>query len=107
MACSAAWQMWSGVLKSGSPRLKSKTRLPSARSCRALAAAASVAEGVTAAASLETAIIKFPRGQSGRAASRGGEVGGVSSFVLYGKPTGEGRRQPATRAVVPGGEKNS
>src|SRR5262245_48005380 len=46
--------MWAGVLKSGSPRLKSNTVLPSALSCRALAPAASVADCCTAAAILET-----------------------------------------------------
>src|SRR5262245_4695830 len=47
--------MWAGVLKSGSPRLKSNTVLPSALSCRALAPAARVAEGCTAAAIFEIA----------------------------------------------------
>src|SRR4051812_10640763 len=39
--------------KSGSPRLKSYTRTPSVRSCRALAPAARVADGWTAAAMRE------------------------------------------------------
>src|SRR5262249_29390370 len=50
MALTAAAQICSGVGKSGSPRLKSKTVLPWARSCRASAPAASVAEGCTFAA---------------------------------------------------------
>ena len=50
--------MCSGVGKSGSPRLKSKTSMPSALSCRALAPAASVADGCTAAAILEIGIIR-------------------------------------------------
>src|SRR4051794_19251392 len=53
MAWYAASQMWRGVLKSGSPRLKSKTVLPAAFSCRAFAPAANVAEGCTAAAIFE------------------------------------------------------
>src|SRR5262245_43190687 len=51
--------MWAGVLKSGSPRLKSMMFLPSALSCRAFAAAAKVAEGCTAAAILETGNIEI------------------------------------------------
>src|SRR5471030_1169414 len=42
-----------GVVKSGSPRLKSKTILPSVFSCLAFAPAASVADGWTAAAIFE------------------------------------------------------
>src|SRR5207249_7058225 len=53
MALTAAAQMCSGVGKSGSPRLKSKTVLPWARSCRASAPAARVAEGCTSAAMRE------------------------------------------------------
>src|SRR5438128_9667930 len=53
MALRAAAQMCSGVGKSGSPRLKSKTVLPCARSCRASAPAASVADGCTSAAMRE------------------------------------------------------
>src|SRR5262249_16392538 len=53
MALTAAAQMCSGVGKSGSPRLKSKTVLPWARNCRASAPAASVADGCTAAAMRE------------------------------------------------------
>ena len=47
MAWAAARQMCSGVVKSGSPRLKSKTRIPSASICLALAPAARVADGFT------------------------------------------------------------
>ncbi len=47
----------SGVLKSGSPRLKSKTLMPLARNSRALAPAASVADGFTDPANFEIAII--------------------------------------------------
>src|SRR4051794_40335422 len=55
--------MCSGVVKSGSPRLKSKTPIPSAFSCLALAPAARVADGCTAAAILEIGIItKAPPG---------------------------------------------
>src|SRR6516165_10555515 len=57
MALAAAWQMCSGVWKSGSPRLKSKTFTPSAFICLALAPAARVAEGWTAAAIREIGII--------------------------------------------------
>src|SRR5438105_12946 len=57
MAWVAARQMCSGVRKSGSPRLKSKTWTPSARNCRALAPAASVADGCTAAAILDIGIV--------------------------------------------------
>jgi len=53
----AALQMCSGVRKSGSPRLKSKTWMPSAFICRALAPAANVAEGWTSEAILEIGII--------------------------------------------------
>src|SRR4051812_20938233 len=49
MAWYAASQMWRGVFKSGSPRLKSNTVFPPALSCRAFAPAANVAEGCTAA----------------------------------------------------------
>src|SRR5262249_6657082 len=54
MALTAAAQMCSGVGKSGSPRLKSKTLTPWALSWRARAPAASVADGCTAAAMRET-----------------------------------------------------
>src|SRR6266542_6428020 len=53
MALTAAAQMCSGVGKSGSRRLKSKTVLPWDRSCRASAPAASVADGCTSAAMRE------------------------------------------------------
>src|ERR1700722_18435467 len=57
MALTAAAQICSGVGKSGSPRLKSKTGTPSALSCLAFAPAARVAEGCTAAAILDRAIM--------------------------------------------------
>src|SRR5262245_21089447 len=60
MALTAAAQMCSGVGKAGSPRLKSKTVLPWARSCRARAPAASVAEGCTFAAMREMATAFSP-----------------------------------------------
>src|SRR5687767_1959675 len=53
--------MWAGVLKSGSPRLKSMIGLPSAFNCRALAPAANVAEGCTAAAILEIGSMEVSR----------------------------------------------
>src|SRR5437588_9770509 len=58
MALRAALQICSGVGKSGSPRLKSKTRIPSAFICLAFAPAARVADGCTAAAILEIGIIR-------------------------------------------------
>src|SRR5688572_1059195 len=57
MASSAALQMLAGVLKSGSPRLKSKTLMPAAFIWRALAPAAMVADGWTDAANDEMRII--------------------------------------------------
>src|SRR5262245_22523241 len=53
MARAAAAQTCSGVGKSGSPRLKSDTLIPSAFICLARAPAASVAEGCTAEAIFE------------------------------------------------------
>src|SRR5205823_11510834 len=55
MALTAAAQMCSGVGKSGSPTLKSKTLTPWLLSWRARAAAARVAEGCTADAMRESA----------------------------------------------------
>jgi hypothetical protein len=54
MARVAAWQMCSGVVKSGSPTLKSYTVLPAAFSSRAFAAIANVAEGSKAWTIFET-----------------------------------------------------
>src|SRR4051812_8859412 len=71
MALMAALQMCSGVGKSGSPRLKSKTRIPSAFICLALAPAARVADGCTAAAILEIGIISaVPRGVTAACGAR-------------------------------------
>src|SRR4051794_36229457 len=62
--------MCSGVMKSGSPRLEAETLTPWALSWRALAAAARVADGCTAAAILDMPMVilialRFLRGRSG------------------------------------------
>src|SRR5215469_2626513 len=54
--------MCSGVMKSGSPRLKSKTLRPSAFICLARAPAARVADGCTADAIFERANMILVRG---------------------------------------------
>src|SRR5262245_45129637 len=59
--------MWAGVGKSGSPRLKSNTLTPAARSWRALAPAAIVADGLMDEASFEIGIMSVgTRGGDGR-----------------------------------------
>src|SRR5262249_42287777 len=83
MALTAAAQMCSGVGKSGSPRLKSKTATPWALSWRARAPAASVADGCTAAAMRET------------------ETGASFLDIFFG-PCGAGGRPPR-RAALAGG----
>src|SRR6266700_2653868 len=91
MAARAAWQMCSGVGKSGSPRLKSKTWTPSAFSWRALASAANVAEGWMDAAILETGIgsllfdmIQISPKQNAPAAGRGNRLDGHWEFIVVG-----------------------
>ena len=48
IAASAAWQIWSGVGKSGSPTERSTTFMPAAAIAEARAAMASVADGSSA-----------------------------------------------------------
>src|SRR5437588_5100204 len=80
--------MCAGVLKSGSPRLKSKTVLPSAFSWRALAPAASVADGCTAAAIREIGSC-IAAGPQVRVAPGAGLV--LGRRTLYLKGSGRGR----------------
>jgi hypothetical protein len=80
MAFAAAARMCSGVMKSGSPRLKSKTWTPSAFSCRAFAPAARVADGCTPDAIFEMGIIPALPGDPARTTPR---VRRPESLALY------------------------
>src|SRR5438876_1128789 len=86
MALTAAAQMCSGVGKSGSPRLKSKTVLPWARSCRASAPAASVADGCTSAAMGEVVTALCPLDIPYLLSAVGGRLSALGVRLL----TGEG-----------------
>src|SRR5437868_2705162 len=100
--------MCSGVGKSGSPRLKSKTLTPSAFICLALAPAASVADGWTAAAIFESASmvrllpgveVGFQEHSTERGTGRGSRtttVGQRRSLEADGEQPGRRRVVPAT-----------